>query len=135
MTDLDRPDVPSLTTERLVHACEAAETQVPALIAIVAPHAKSRPDAPVEGDVLQLARRSLRPSHRIARALGAPSPLPLHPPVSNAGLAARLELALTHTRLFRRRYFGYSNLSQTVTWHVRDWLIVAMRRNAEAAQD
>ena len=133
MSDFDDPDISIFTTARLVRAYEAAHARLTPLKDIVAPLARSRPDAPVPADLLELARQALRAIAPVAMSLGAPAPLPLHPPVTHAGLAARLALALQQADTFRHRYFGYVDRLEDVVWHVLDWMEEEERRRAVLA--
>ena len=89
---------------------------------IVAPLAKARPDAAVPSDLLALARQALSAIGPVVGALGAAPPLPLHPPVTNAGLAARLALAQQQAATFRSRYYDYDEDADDHVWHVPEWL-------------
>ena len=121
MFDPDRPGRPAYTTARMVRASEAAGTRLLPLVEIVAPLAKSRPDTPVSPDLLALARQALGPLGPVAMLLEAPAPLPLHPPVTNAGLAARLAGAIAQVNAFRRRYLDHG-ASGDLIWRVPEWM-------------
>jgi ABC-type nitrate/sulfonate/bicarbonate transport system substrate-binding protein len=123
MIDTDHPAIAPKLTAKLLRACELASAQLEPLVDIVAPLAKSRPDAPVPADLLALARRALRASAPIARWLGAPAPLPLHPPVTHAGLAARLALAAQQATAFRRRHAVPVTPLEAITWHAEDQML------------
>ena len=122
MIDTDDPAIPHATTARLVRAYERAQQRLAPLAEIVAPLAKARPDAPVAADLLALARQALRAIAPVAGSLGAAPPLPLHPPVTHAGLAARLALARQQAAAFRGRYFAYDEDADDIVWHVTEWL-------------
>lgn len=129
----DRTDQPFFTSARLVHACEAAEARLAPLITVLAPLARSRPDAAVSPDLLADARQAFRPTSRLARGLKMAPPLPLHGPVTHAALAARLAIAATQARVFRERYFRFDRDAHARVWFVHAWISSAMReRHAEA---
>lgn len=129
----DRTDQPYFTSARLVHACEAAEARLAPLIAVLAPLARTRPEAPVSSDLFAEARQALRPAARLARGMGATPPLPLHGPVTNAGLAARLAIAAELARVFRERYFRFEKATHTRVWYVHAWIANAINeRHARA---
>ena len=90
------------------------------LLDILLPLARTRPDAPVPADLLALARRALSASAPVARSLGAPAPLPLHPPVTHAGLAARLVLAARQAKTFRRRHAVPGDRLEAIAWQIED---------------
>jgi hypothetical protein len=117
MFDIDRP---TQHTHPTVRSCEAAEARLTPLISVVAPLARTRPDAIVSTDLLILARQALRAIAPVAMHLEAPAPLPLHPPVTHAGLAARLALAAQQVTTFRRRHFLPEDRLQAIAWHIED---------------
>ena len=133
MLDSNDPDIPVFTTARLVRAHDAARARLTPLTGIVAPLAKSRHDAPVPGDLLVLARQALRAIAPIAMSLGAPAPVPLHAPLTYAGLAAKLALATAQADTFRQRYFGYNHRLAAAVWHVLGWLEEEEKRRAVLA--
>jgi hypothetical protein len=115
------PDGPTpQPAPKLVRACERATAQIAPLIDILEPLAKSRPDTLVPADLLALARRALHDIGPVARSLGADAPLPLHPPVTHSGLAARLALADRQARMFRRRHAIPDGRLEAIAWHVED---------------
>jgi hypothetical protein len=118
MSDLDHPAQP--VPARLVRACKAAEMRIAPLLDIVSPLARTRPDAAVQADVLVLARQALRAIAPVAMHLGAPAPLPLHPPVTSAGLAARLAVAAQQAQTFRRHHNLPEDRLQAIAWHVEE---------------
>lgn len=120
MFDIDRPDQLVHTTARLVRSCETAEARLNPLIEIVSPLARTRPDAIVSADLLILARQALRAIAPVAMHLEAPAPLPLHPPVTTAGLAARLALAAQQVTTFRHRHRLPENRLQAIAWQIED---------------
>ena len=122
MIDTDDPDIAPETTAKLVRAYERAQARLRPVAGIVAPLAKARPDAVVPADLLALARQALSAIGPVAGALGAARPLPLHPPVTNAGLAARLALAQQQASAFHSRYYAYDDDADDFVWHVPEWL-------------
>ena len=127
MFDIDRPDQHVHTTAKLVRSCEAAEARLGPLIGVVAPLARTRPEATVSADLVHLARQALLPARRIGEAIGM-SPLPaLHEPVSNAALAARLAVAAEHAARFRARFFTYDERARAKVWQVHPWRVHALR--------
>jgi hypothetical protein len=118
MTEPGDPGIAPKPATKLVRACAEATAQITPLAEIVEPLAKSRPDAPVPADLLALARRALSTIAPVAKALGAPAPLPLHPPVTHAGLAARRALAAQQARTFRRRHAVSDDPLEVIAWHV-----------------
>ncbi len=120
MLDSNDPLIAREPTARLVRSCAEATAQLTPLADIVEPLAKSRPDAPVPADLLALARRALRAIAPVAKSLGAPASLPLHPPVTHAGLAARLALAAQQAKTFRRRHFVSDDRLEVIAWHVEE---------------
>jgi hypothetical protein len=120
MFDIDRPDQPVPAFARLVRSCEAAELRIAPLLTILLPLARTRPDAPVPADLLALARRALSASAPVAKSLDAPAPLPLHPPVTQAGLAARLALAAQRAKTFRRRHSVPEARLEAIAWQIED---------------
>ena len=137
MIDTDDPAIAPRPSAKLRHASTRASAQLAPLVGLIEPLAARRPDAPVPADLLVLARRALKAIGPIAKALGAPPPLPLHPPVTYAGLAARLTLAARHSKTFRRRHFAPDSPLEAIIWHTEDRaLAVAADRPRRAdAQD
>jgi hypothetical protein len=124
------PEYSPFTTAKLVRAYERAHRRLATLAASVAPLAKSRPDVHVPHDLLVPARQALRALAPVVVALGAPPLLPLHPPVTYAGLAVKLALASGYADTFRRRHFGYNERIDDIVWHVVEWLEEEAKRRA-----
>ena len=131
MIDTDAPDTARPVTAKLLRLSQRATAQIAPLIDILEPLARSRPDAPVAADLLVLARRALRAAAPVTMALDAPPPLPLHPPVTHAGLAARLAQAAQQARLFRRRLYVSSDPLDAIAWHIEKQ-VLAVAQGAEA---
>src|SRR5690606_37470412 len=116
-----------------VRSCEAAEARLAPLLTIVQPLARTRPDALAAPELVALARQALRPARRVTQALGMSPDAPLHPPVTHAGLAARLALAATAAARFRARYFRFDERARAKVWQVHHWRMSALNeRLAEA---
>lgn len=60
MLDPDAPGIAGYTSAKAVMACKAAALLLLPVAEIVAPLAKSRPDAPASDDLVALARNALR---------------------------------------------------------------------------
>jgi hypothetical protein len=117
---IDTDDPAPTATPKLLRACAQAAAQLEPLEDIVAPLAKARPEAPVTADLLALARRALHAAAPIGQALEAPPLLPLHPPVTHAGLAARLALAAHQAAIFRRRHAAPGTTLEAIAWRLED---------------
>ena len=134
MFDFDRPDQPYFTSARLVRSCEAAEARLAPLLAVVTPLARRRPDDPVSAELHGLARSALKPARRVALALALPPGLPLHAPLTHAGLAARLSEAVAQAARFRERYFRFDEGARRKVWFVHTWAVARIAERQAIAR-